>query len=109
MTYPLRPAVQEESGHIKGELDLGVVVAQAAVHLTGRAHVEDGLQGIRPRVPRGIQVILAEARARVADEEGLDGAQGVLFKVEGAGGALVDVVDAEAVVDTVGACFHNVL
>ena len=107
--YPLWPAIQEESSVVKGERNLGVVMTQAPVHLPSWAYIQDGLHRLWPRVLWGSWVVLAETCPWVADEEGLDSAEGVFVKKEGSRGFLIDIVGTDAMVDSVWACSLDIL
>ena len=66
MSHPLWPADLEERGHVEGELDDGVVLAEAAAHLVPRAEVHDGLHLHVPRVPLDLGAAPAVAEVGVA-------------------------------------------
>ena len=108
-SYPLWPTIQEESLIVKGEEDLFVVMTQTPVHLPSWAYIQDSLHRVWPRVSWGSRVALAETCSWVADEVGVDNTQGILIIKEGSGGSLVDIVGADAMVDSIWACSLDIL
>ena len=102
-SHPLGPADLEEGGHVEGELDDRVVLAEAAAHLVPRAQVHDGLHLHVPRVPLDVGAAPAVAEVGVARLVEQGHVQRVLLVDERAPRVGAVVVHAVAPVDALRA------
>ena len=99
LSYPLGSANLEESGHVEGKLDHGVVLAQTAAHLVPGTEVHDRLHLHVPGVPLDVRAVLAVAKVGVAGLKEQGRVQGILFVVKRSGDESPVIVEAIAPID----------